>query len=174
MAVHPNVQIFAQKAGMTNPRNDRIFKQIFHHHLRSLLHHLNAFLPLQDPIVEVEYMPKELQTESDGYLMSIVDVHCREGRHSIMEMQMQETPLFNRRVVMNACRIYGRQARPGSDLSEIQPVYTLCLRDDSLYPGHSSWMHHFEPRTDTTPFHSLGELLFTFVEIRKWLEFGIL
>ena len=33
-------------------------------------------------------------------------------------------------------------------------------------------MHHFEPRTDTTPFHSLGELRFTFVEIRKWLEFG--
>ena len=39
---------------MTNPRNDRIFKQIFHHHPRSLMHLLNAFLPLQDPIVEVE------------------------------------------------------------------------------------------------------------------------
>ena len=64
---------------MTNPRNDRIFKQIFHHHPCSLMHLLNAFLPLQDPIVEVEYMPEELQTESDGYLMSIVDVRCRDG-----------------------------------------------------------------------------------------------
>jgi predicted transposase/invertase (TIGR01784 family) len=159
---------------MTDPRNDRIFKQIFHHHPRSLMHLLNAFLPLQDPIVEVEYMPEELQTESDGYLMSFVDVRCRDGagRHFIVEMQMQKAPLFNRRVVMNACRIYGRQARPGSDLSEIQPVYTLCLLDYTLYPGHSSWVHHFEPRTDSTPFHSLGELRFTFVEIRKWLEFG--
>ena len=80
------------------------------------MHLLNAFLPLQDPIVEVEYMLEELQTESDGYLMSIVDLRCHDGagRHSILEMQMQKTPLFNRRGAMNACRIYNRQARPGA------------------------------------------------------------
>jgi hypothetical protein len=41
------------------------------------------------------------------------------GRHFIVEMQMQNMPLFNPRVVMNACRIYGRQARLGSDLFRI-------------------------------------------------------
>jgi hypothetical protein len=78
---------------MSNPRNDRTFKQIFHEHPQSLIDLLNAFLPLDVPIEAIEYMPQELQAEVGGFYMSLVDVRCRDklGRHFIVEMQMQRT-----------------------------------------------------------------------------------
>ena len=159
---------------MPDPRRDRVFKQIFHHHPRALIHLLNSFLPLNDPIDAVEYMPVELQSDLSGLHVPIVDVRCRDsgGRHFIVEMQVQKKPLFFRRVLMNACRIYSRQGSLGGKLEEVCPVYTLCLLDHAMFRKEEDWVHHAETRTHGMGSEPLGELFFTFVEMRKWLEKG--
>ena len=159
---------------MTDPRSDRIFKKIFHEHPRALIHLLNSFLPLKDPIEEIEYLPGELLADMDDLLMAIVDVRCRDsaGRHFIVEMQLQKTPLFFRRVLLNACRIYSRQVSKGGLLTEVQPVFTLCLLDHFMFPDSDEWIHHISPTASTMPPESLGEIHFTFVELRKWVKIG--
>lgn len=159
---------------MSDPRNDRIFKRIFHNHPKALTHLLNAFLPLRDAIEAVEYMPEELQSDLSGMHLSIVDVRCRDtnGRHFIVEMQLQKKPMFFRRVLMNACRIYTRQGSLAEGLAEVCPVYTLCLLDHQMFPDDPSWVHHIEPRASGPGLPSFGELHFTFVEIRKWMKLG--
>lgn len=158
---------------MSNPRKDRTFKQIFHNHPRSLIHLLNAFLPLSVPIESIEYMPEELQAETDGYYMSIVDVRCRDrlGRHFIVEMQIQKTAHFEQRVMLNAFRLYTRQMLPGGSLSDLKPVYALCLLDYIMFQGHPDWIHHVEPRTRGLPSTPVDGVSVTFVEIKKWQEF---
>ena len=159
---------------MPDPRSDRVFKRIFHNHPQSLTHLLNTFLPLRDPIEAVEYMPEELQSDLSGMHLSIVDVRCRDtnGRHFIVEMQLQKKPMFFRRVLMNACRIYTRQGSLAEGLAEVCPVYTLCLLDHQMFPDDPSWVHHIESRASGPSLPSFGELHFTFVEIRKWMKLG--
>jgi predicted transposase/invertase (TIGR01784 family) len=158
---------------MSNPRNDRTFKQIFHEHPQALIDLLNAFLPLDVPIEAIEYMPQELQAEVGGFSMSVVDVRCRDklGRHFIVEMQMQRTADFEQRVMMNAFRLFSRQILPGGDLREMQPVYTLCLLDYVMFKDHPDWIHQVEPMTNTFPHTSIKGVTITFVEIRKWEKF---
>ena len=159
---------------MPDPRSDRVFKQIFHNHPRALIHLLNSFLPLVDTIEAIEYMPVELQSDLAGLHMPIVDVRCRDtaGRHFIVEMQVQKKPLFFRRVMMNACRIYSRQGSLGGRLDEVCPVYSLCLLDYPMFKEKSGWVHHAETQTSGDGPVPLGELHFTFVEMRKWLKSG--
>jgi predicted transposase/invertase (TIGR01784 family) len=158
---------------MSNPRNDRTFKQIFHEHPQSLIDLLNAFLPLDVPIEAIEYMPQELQAEVGGFYMSLVDVRCRDklGRHFIVEMQMQRTDDFEQRVMMNAFRLFSRQILRGGKLGDMQPVFTLCLLDYIMFKDHPDWVHHVEPMTNTFPHTSIKGVTITFVEIRKWEKF---
>lgn len=162
---------------MSDPRSDRTFKRIFHEHPRSLIHLLNTFLPLESPIESVEFMPMELHPEVDAGRLSIVDVRCRDGagRNFIVEMQIRRTPTLFQRTMLNACRIFSRQADIGDSLEKVRPVYTLCLLDHVLFPDTQVWIHHF----DTLSAHpvapgstGMGLLVFTFVEIRKWLKSG--
>ena len=157
---------------MRNPKSDRIFKQIFLHHPDSLMHLLNSFLPLEAPIEALEYMPMELLSEYGSLQMTIVDVRCRDrqGRHFIVEMQLQKMPMFFRRVLTNACRIYSRQFRNGGSFAEVCPVYTLCLLDHEMFPDTEEWVHHIEPMVAGMRMLPMGELFFTFVEIKKWMK----
>lgn len=136
------------------------------------MHLLNSFLPLNDPIVSIEYMPAELHAELDDGSMTIVDVRCRDGngRHFIVEMQLQKTPLFFRRVLLNASRVYSRQVRLGDSLKEMNPVYTLCLLDYKMFPESLDWIHHIDFTTRALESAPFGELHFTMVEMRKWVE----
>jgi predicted transposase/invertase (TIGR01784 family) len=154
--------------------SDRVFKEIFHNQPGALIDLLNAFLPLKAPIESIEYMPMELTTEVPGLYIPIVDVRCRDrsGRHFIVEMQLQKQAVLFKRVMLNACRIYSRQLYAGDPLAGICPVHTLCLLDYELYPNATGWIHHAEPHTDTGGGMPMGELYFTFVEIRKWMKLG--
>jgi predicted transposase/invertase (TIGR01784 family) len=135
---------------------------------------LNAFLPLPDPIERISYEPQELQSDLEGMQLSIVDVRCVDGkgRQFIVEMQIQKMPHLLRRVLMNASRIYARQGGIGGKLAEVCPVYTLCLLDHALYPEDPAWVHHMETCVPGSRDKRIGEMFFTFVEMRKWLKSG--
>jgi len=159
---------------MSNPRSDRIFRAIFQRHPGALKHLLNSFLPLAHPIVSIEYMPVDLLSEDTEGRSSIVDISCRDstGRQFIVEMQLQKQQQFFKRVFMNAARIYSRQLKRGGNMNHARPVYSLCLLDYTMFPYGDHWVHHVEPTVDTHPGTTMGEIVVTFVEMRKWLELG--
>jgi hypothetical protein len=80
---------FAPMKNRTDPKNDRVFKHIFHNHPRALMHLLNSFLLLTHPIVDLEYMPEELHDDLGEGRLGIVDVRCRDslGRSCIVEIR---------------------------------------------------------------------------------------
>lgn len=103
-----------------------------------------------------------------------MDVSCRDstGRQFIVEMHLQKQQEFFKRVFMNAARIYSRQLKRGGDMKHARPVYTLCLLDHTMFPSGEHWVHHVEPTVNTQPETTMGEIVVTFVEMRKWLELG--
>jgi predicted transposase/invertase (TIGR01784 family) len=159
---------------MPDPRRDRMFQYIFHSHPSALISLLNAFLPLPDPIEKIVYEPHELQSDRGDLHLAIVDVRCVDGkgRQFIVEMQIRKTPHLLRRVLMNASRIYGRQGGIGVRLVDVFPVYTLCFLDHALYPDDPDWLHHMETCVPGSPDKRIGEMFFTFVEMRKWMKSG--
>lgn len=159
---------------MSDPRRDRIFKHIFHNRPEALKSLLNSFLPLEHPIVGIEYLPEELHDDSPDGRLSILDVRCRDsmGRQFIVEMQMQHTPFLLQRLVWNAARVMIRQLGKGSRYAEVQPVYTLCLLEPHLIADSPDWVHHFDTRSQTPEAPIMPGLHFTIVELRKWMEKG--
>jgi predicted transposase/invertase (TIGR01784 family) len=75
---------------LLDPRSDFLFKRLFADNPRLLMDLLNATLPLENPITEIEYLPAELLPYERNSKLSIVDVRCSDmfGRHFIVEMQM--------------------------------------------------------------------------------------
>jgi hypothetical protein len=73
---------------------------------------LNSMLPLEKPVVGIEYQTGELLPEIEILRNSIVDVvRCTdsEGRQFIVEMQMYWTESFKSRVLLNASKAYVMQ-----------------------------------------------------------------
>lgn len=129
---------------MSNPRSDHVFRDIFQRHPESLKHLLNSFLPLNHPIVYLEYISPDILSQDPDGRTSVVDVSCRDstGRLFIVEMQLQKQQQFFKRVFMNAARLYSRQLRRGLDIKHARPVYTLCLLDYTMFPNADQWVHH--------------------------------
>lgn len=159
---------------MSDPRGDRLFKHIFHNRPGPLMSLLNSFLPLEHPIVEIEYLPEELHEDSPDGRLSILDVRCHDtrGRQFIVEMQLQQTSFLLHRLVWNAARVLMRQLEKGSRFEALQPVYTLCLLEPHLVSQSTDWVHHYDTRSLTPEAPIMPGLHFTIVELRKWMKKG--
>jgi predicted transposase/invertase (TIGR01784 family) len=110
-----------------DPKNDLTFKKIFGTHPHLVMSLLNSLLPIEVPIVSVEYLPAELVPQIPSMKNSIVDVKCTDqnGRIFIVEMQMLWTQGFKQRVVFNASKSYVKQIGKGVDYGSLKPVYAL-------------------------------------------------
>ncbi|MCL1933720.1 MAG: Rpn family recombination-promoting nuclease/putative transposase, partial [Candidatus Azobacteroides sp.] len=73
-----------------DPKNDLAFKQVFGEHKNLCMSLLNSLLPLDKPIVDIEYQTSELLPQLEILRLSIVDVRCTDsdGRQFLVEMQM--------------------------------------------------------------------------------------
>jgi predicted transposase/invertase (TIGR01784 family) len=105
---------------------------------------LNALLPLDVPIRDLEYLPADLVPEIPLLKHSIVDVRCRDenGRQFIVEMQMLWTDSFKTRVLFNASKAYVRQLDKGSEYRQLQPVYALSLVNEIFEHDVENFYHH--------------------------------
>jgi hypothetical protein len=74
-------------------------------------------LPLEAPIVSIEYQSGELLPELDVLKNTIVDVRCTDstGCQFIVEMQLFWTETFKSRVLLNASKAYLTQLDKGED-----------------------------------------------------------
>jgi predicted transposase/invertase (TIGR01784 family) len=153
-----------------DPKNDLTFKKVFGQHPHLLVSFLNALLPLDSPILSVEYLPHELVPEIPVLKYSIVDVRCTDqnGRQFIVEMQMLWTDAFKSRVLFNASKAYVQQLGKAKQYKSLQPVYALSLVNETFEPNIPEYYHHYKIVHQQHPDKHLKGLELVFVELPKF------
>lgn len=153
-----------------DPKNDLTFRKVFGQHPHLLKSFLNALLPLDVPIRDLEYLPADLVPEIPLLKFSIVDVRCRDenGRQFIVEMQMLWTDSFKSQVLFNASKAYVKQLDKGSHYKQLQPVYALSLVNEIFEPDMAEYYHHYKIVHLAHNRKVLKGLEFIFVEIPKF------
>lgn len=153
-----------------DPKNDFIFKRIFGEHPELLKSFLNAILPLpEDCVIEsLTYLPTENIPEVPGLKYSIVDVRCfdNHGRHFIVEMQLQWTADFIKRMLYNSATTYVRQLGQKERYRDLSPVYGLALLD-TKFDQSEEWFHHFRMTHSTDKSKTLDDLQLVLIELPK-------
>ena len=156
-----------------SPKADLTFKLVFGEHKDLAMSLLNALLPLAEdaPIVSLEYETPEMVPEFKDKKNSIVDVRCKDarGRSFIVEMQMQWSDEFKKRVVMNASKAVIKEVGSGEDYTLIQPVFSLNLVDDNIKgEAPDEFYHDYAILNVAHPERSIDYLRFVFVELPKF------
>jgi predicted transposase/invertase (TIGR01784 family) len=159
-------------AGFLDPRSDLVFRRIFGEHPDILLDFLNAMLPLEAPIVGLEYLPIDQMPVLPVYKRGIVDVRCVDeaGRQFIVEMQMQWTTAFLQRVLFNASQAYVKQLEQGEAFDLLQPVIALSLLDDRFIKDSDEFYHHYRIVNTGIPERRIEGLEFVFIELPKFRQ----
>ena len=159
------------KGKYLDPKTDLTFKLIFGEHEELVKSLLNALLPLDEgkEIEHVEYLPAELVPENPSKKNSVVDVRCKDtdGRHFIVEMQLNWNNEFRHRVILNAAKAVVKQLRPGEEYKLIQPVYSLNLINDTGFDSDEFYHDYAIVDVAHTDRHIDG-LRFVFIELPKF------
>ncbi len=156
--------------GFLDPRSDLVFRRIFGEHPDILRDFLNAMLPLDSPVVSLEYLPIDQMPLLPVYKRGIVDVRCvdEKGRQFIVEMQVQWTAAFLQRVLFNASQAYVKQLEQGEAFELLQPVIALSLLDDIFIRDSDEFYHHYRIVHVAQPQRCIEGLEFVFVELPKF------
>jgi len=118
-----------------DPKNDLTFKRVFGEHKHLCMSLINSMLPLEKPIVSIEYQSGELVPELTNILRNTsVDVRCIDeaGRQFIVEMQLYWSESFKSRVLLNASKAYIKQLDKAKNFKLLQPVYALNFVNDTF------------------------------------------
>ncbi|MCD8387711.1 MAG: Rpn family recombination-promoting nuclease/putative transposase [Bacteroidales bacterium] len=104
---------------------------------------------------------------------SIVDVRCKDkyGRTFIVEMQMYWTEAFLMRALLNASKAFASQADKGVEFKELQPVYSLCLLNESMPKAKEykdEYRHVFIICHENHKELTMDGMKFVFVELLKF------
>ena len=118
-----------------DPKNDLTFKRVFGEHKHLCMSLINNMLPLEKPIVSIEYQTAELVPRLTEILRhTIVDVRCTDenGRQFIVEMQLHWSESFKSRVLLNASKAYIMQLDKAEEFELLQPVYAFNFVNDQF------------------------------------------
>ncbi|MCL1937628.1 MAG: Rpn family recombination-promoting nuclease/putative transposase [Candidatus Azobacteroides sp.] len=156
-----------------DPRNDLTFKRIFGEHKHLCISLLNSMLPLDNPIVDVEYQTGELLPEIDVLRLSIVDVRCTDsgGRQFLVEMQMYWSESFKSRVLLNASKAYVMQLDRAKKYESLQPVYSLNFVNEIFEKSpemQNEYYHHYKIVNIKNTEKQIKGLEFIFIELPKF------
>ncbi|MFI0348393.1 MAG: Rpn family recombination-promoting nuclease/putative transposase, partial [Chthoniobacterales bacterium] len=154
-----------------DPKNDLIFKKIFGEHPNLLKSFLNAILPLpEDCFIEsLTYLKSENVPALPFLKSSIVDVRCLDnhGRHFIVEMQLQWTKDFIKRMLFNTASTYVRQLEKGKNYEHLSPVYGLAFIDAN-FTEEASWFHHYRMTNAHDGARNLDDIQIVLIELPKF------
>ena len=157
-----------------DPKNDLTFKRVFGEHKHLCMSLINSMLPLEKPIVSIEYQTGELIPELAKILRNtVVDVRCTDsgGRQFIVEMQMYWTESFKSRVVLNASKAYLMQLDRAKDFSLLQPVYALNFVNEIFEKDVKMENEYYHPYKIVNINHTekqIKDLEFHFIELPKF------
>jgi predicted transposase/invertase (TIGR01784 family) len=157
-----------------DPKNDLTFKRVFGEHKHLCMSLINSMLPLEKPVVDIEYKTGELIPELAKVLRyTIVDVRCTDSdnRQFLVEMQMLWTESFKSRVLLNASKAYVSQSNKGEDFELLHPVYSMNLVNDIFEksPGmEDEYYHYYKIVNIKDTERQIEGLEFLFVELPKF------
>ena len=156
-----------------NPKNDLTFKRVFGEHKHLCMSLLNSMLPLDKPIVSIEYQTGELVPELKILRYSIGDVRCTDtdDRQFIVEMQMEWSDSFKSRVLLNASKAYVKQLDVSEEFKLLQPVYSLNFVNDTFEKSpemRNEYYHHYKIVNIKDTNKQIEGLEFVFIELPKF------
>ncbi len=154
-----------------NPRVDFAFKKLFgsEENKAILIAFINAILPPEEQIAEVELLNPYNQPARVGEKLSILDIKAgdKQGRRYNIEMQVTDQVHYNQRALYYWAKFYSDQllqGRPFSDLNRAISIHILnfnCLDE----PEYHSAFKLLNTRTHKCYFEDL-EL--HFIELEKF------
>ena len=155
-----------------DPKADVVFKKIFGEHPKLLISFLNAILPLplDRPIVSLEYLSNEQSPKIPTLKKTIADVKCKDssGRYFIVEMQIDWIDSFKQRLLFESGQAFVKQLEKGEDYHFLQPVYGVALLATS-FDESEHWYHHYQLVNVTKPTVEIIEhLQLVFIELEKF------
>ena len=157
-----------------DPKNDLTFKRVFGEHKHLCMSLINSMLPLETPIVSIEYNTGELIPElTDVLRHTIVDVRCKDekGRQFIVEMQLFWSESFKSRVLLNASKAYVMQLDKTKEFDLLQPVYALNFVNDKFEKSpemEDEYYHYYKIVNVNNTEKQIEGLEFLFVELPKF------
>ena len=156
-----------------DPKNDLTFKRVFGEHKHLCMSLINSMLPLEKPIVAIEYQTGELIPELPDLRNSIVDVRCTDTDHRqfIVEMQMYWSESFKSRVLLNASKAYIKQLDKARDFELLQPVYALNFVNDTFEKSpemQNEYYHYYKIVNIKDTEKQIKGLEFLFIELPKF------
>jgi predicted transposase/invertase (TIGR01784 family) len=156
-----------------DPKADVVFKKIFGDHPHLLISFLNAVLPLpaNQPIIELTYLPTEQIPSIPDFKRTIADAKCTDaaGRVFIVEMQMNWTSSFKKRLLFGASQAFVQQLEGGEDYILLQPVYGLGLVAEVYDNTTQDWYHHYQLiKKGTQDGDVIEHLQLLFIELPKF------
>ena len=157
-----------------DPKYDLTFKRVFGEHKHLCMSLINSMLPLEKPIVSIEYQTGELIPElSDVLRHTIVDVRCTDldGRQFLVEMQLYWPESFKSRVLLNASKAYVKQLDKADEIKLLQPVYALNFIDETFEKSpemENEYFHHYKIVNIKDTEKQIKGLEFVFIELPKF------
>jgi len=157
-----------------DPKNDLTFKRVFGEHKHLCMSLINSMLPLEKPIVSIEYQTGELLPVLTEILKNtVVDVRCTDadGRQFIVEMQLDWDESFKSRVLFNASKAYVMQVEKAQKIKLLNPVYALNFVNDTFEKSPEMkdvYFHHYRIVNIKDTQKQIKGLEFLFVELPKY------
>jgi predicted transposase/invertase (TIGR01784 family) len=157
-----------------DPKNDLTFKRVFGEHKHLCMSLINSMLPLEKPIVSIEYQSGELPPELPEILRNtLVDVRCTDSdkRQFIVEMQLLWSESFKSRVLLNASKAYVMQLDKAKEFSLLQPVYALNFVNETFEKSpemKDEYYHYYKIVNIKDTEKQIEGLEFLFVELPKF------
>ena len=153
-----------------DPKTDVVFKKIFGNNVDLIKSFLNSILPLPEPIETLEYLTPEQSPRIPTMKNTIVDVKCKDksGRIFIVEMQMQWSDSFTKRLLFGASRAYVQQLMAGEDYQSLCPVYGLGIINAIFDQKSDEWFHHYKTINVKNHDKILSGLELVFLELPKF------
>jgi len=157
-----------------DPKNDLTFKRVFGEHKHLCMSLINSMLPLEKPIVSIEYQTGELVPELTDILRNtIVDVRCTDSAHRqfIVEMQLFWNESFRSRVLLNASKAYIMQLDKAKEFKLLKPVYALNFVNDTFENSpemQDEYYHYYKIVNIKDTEKQIEGLEFLFVELPKF------
>ena len=157
-----------------DPKNDLTFKRVFGEHKHLCMSLINSMLPLEHPIVSIEYQTGELVPVLTELLKhTIVDVRCTDsqGRTFIVEMQLYWSESFKSRVLFNASKVYVAQLDIAQEFKLLKPVYALNFVNETFEKSpemKDEYYHYYKIVNVKNTDKQIEGLEFLFVELPKF------
>jgi len=160
-------------AHFLDPKHDLTFKRVFGEHKHLCMSLINSMLPLEKPVVNIEYQSGELIPPLDILRNTIVDVRCTDttGRQFLVEMQLFWYESFKQRVLLNASKAYVIQSETAQNLKLLQPVYSLNFVNEIFEKSDKMqdvYFHHYKIVNIEYTEKRIDGLEFVFLELPKF------